>query len=327
MWNPLSELKEAILGEGGFVNAHAHFDRAYSVSPNDFRMALVESHLHEKWKLVDEYKKQASEDVYLANIKTALQVQSAQGVKNCLSFIDCDPVAGDRALKAAKEAKKYAHRELNMKFLIACQTLKGVVKKEAREIFEQSLESVDIIGGLPGADKGHEEEHVDILLQRAKETKKRVHIHVDQLNCASEKETEMLARKVMHWGMEGEVTAVHGVSIAAHKKEYREEVYKLCLDAGLSFVACPGAWLDARRTETLAPSHNAVTPIDEMIPKGIVVAIGSDNVCDVYKPYADGDMLTELRMLLEATHFYDRAELIKIATVNGRKVMGLVKGA
>jgi cytosine/adenosine deaminase-related metal-dependent hydrolase len=116
---------------------------------------------------------------------------------------------------------------------------------------------------------------------------------------------------------------VHGISIAAHPKSYREEVYKMCLDAGLSFVACPTAWIDARREETMAPSHNAVTPVDEMIPRGIVVAIGCDNVCDLYKPFADGDMLTELRVLLESTHFYDTAELVRIAVDNGRKVLGL----
>jgi cytosine/adenosine deaminase-related metal-dependent hydrolase len=112
--------------------------------------------------------------------------------------------------------------------------------------------------------------------------------------------------------------------MAAHEKNYRHEVYKMCLDAGLSFVACPGAWIDSRRTEILSPTHNAVTPIDEMIPLGITVALGSDNICDVYKPYADGNMLTELRMLLESTHFYDAEVLVEIATKNGLKVLGHV---
>jgi hypothetical protein len=123
--------------------------------------------------------------------------------------------------------------------------------------------------------------------------------------------------------LEGRVTAVHGISIACQPKEYRHELYKLCLDAGLSFVACPGAWLDARRNETLTPTHNAVTPIDEMIPAGLCVALGSDNIADIYKPFADGDMMTELRMLLESTHFYDTRELIRVATENGRRVLGL----
>ncbi len=53
-----------------------------------------------------------------------------------------------------------------------------------------------------------------------------------------------------------------------------------------------------------------------------MVAIGSDNIHDVYKPYSTGDMRTELKFLLEATHIYDQDVLVKIATENGRKVMG-----
>jgi cytosine/adenosine deaminase-related metal-dependent hydrolase len=176
---------------------------------------------------------------------------------------------------------------------------------------------------LPGADAGKEEEHIRILLKASKETGKRVHIHVDQLNSAEEKETELLARKVIEFGLEGKVTAVHGISIAAHSKSYRQELYKLCRDAGLSFVACPTAWIDSRRNETLSPTHNSVTPIDEMIPAGLTVALGSDNICDIYKPYADGNMITELRVLLESTHYYEMDELLKIATSNGLKVLGL----
>lgn len=323
MWNPLSSLLEKIKGHGGFVNAHAHFDRAYSVSREDFQNTQVESHLHEKWKLVDKFKSQATEDIYLQHIVSALRTQHAQGVQACLSFIDCDPVAEDRALKSALRAKKIASEELHMRFLIACQTLKGVLNPDARKWFDQSIEFVDIIGGLPGTDPGKEAEHLDILLKTAKENKKRVHVHVDQLNSAHENETELLAQKTIQWAMEGQVSAVHGISIAAHPKEKRKEIYKISRDAGLSFVACPTAWIDARRNETLAPTHNAVTPIDEMIPEGLIVALGSDNICDLYKPFADGNMTTELRLLLEANHYYNEENLLKIATVNGLKVLGL----
>ena len=160
-------------------------------------------------------------------------------------------------------------------------------------------------------------------MRMAKRNGQRVHVHVDQLNSAEEKETELLARKTMEHGMEGMVTAVHSISLAAHPKKYRQEVYKMSLDAGLSFVSCPTAWIDHRRNETLSVTHNAITPVDEMVPLGLIVAIGSDNICDVYKPFSDGNMMTELRFLLEATHFYDVDALVEIATNNGRRVIGV----
>ncbi|MGZ6005290.1 MAG: amidohydrolase family protein, partial [Candidatus Saccharimonadales bacterium] len=76
-------------------------------------------------------------------------------------------------------------------------------------------------------------------------------------------------------------------------------------------------------SETLAPIHNSVTPVDEMLPAGVRVAIGTDDIADIYKPFSDGDMWTELRFLLEATHLYDMDALVEIATTNGRKALFL----
>ena len=73
----------------------------------------------------------------------------------------------------------------------------------------------------------------------------------------------------------------------------------------------------------MQPFHNAVTPVDELIQHDITVAIGSDNIHDVYKPFSDGDMFFELRVLLESCKIYDEEVLVKIATENGRKVLGL----
>ena len=150
-----------------------------------------------------------------------------------------------------------------------------------------------------------------------------LHVHVDQNNTASEVETEMLARATMRYGLEGRVVAVHGISIACHPKKYRQEVYKMCKDAGIVFVTCPTAWIDSRRTELLSPTHNAITPVDEMLNYDIPVALGTDNIHDIYKPYSTGDMSIELKFLLEATHIYDHDALFDIAVTNGQKILDL----
>lgn len=321
-YDPLYELYDAVWQEGGFVNAHAHFDRAYTVDRQNMK-DVVYNHLHQKWKYVDNYKMKATEEDYYKNIRNALIQQKALLTTHCLSFIDVDPVVGYKALAAARRAKNFA-AQIGMNFKIACQTLKGVMPYGCQVMLADSLEQdlFDVIGSLPAADKGNEEKHMEYVLLLGSAYDKRVHAHVDQLNTAKEKETEMLARKTMDAGMEGRVTAIHAISLACHPKWYRKEVYKMAQDAGLSFVACPTAWIDARRTEELAPIHNAITPVDELIEHDLVVALGSDNIHDVYKPYSTGDMRTELRFLLEATHVYDEDILIKIARCNGLEVCG-----
>ena len=317
----LDRLKMLIERNGGFVNAHAHFDRAYTTQTSDFEQDNVNAHLFEKWELVNKFKSSASEERYYNHISEAIYNQIKMGVTAGLSFIDCDPVSEDRALKAALRAKEDWKEQFKLR--IACQTLKGVLEREPREWFLNYAHLFDVIGGLPKKDIGKEDKHLDTLLSIAKANNQLVHVHVDQMNSQDERETELLARKTIEHGMEGKVTAVHSISLAAHPKWYREEVYQIALDAGLSFVSCPTAWIDHRRNETLSVTHNAVTPIDEMVPLGITVAIGSDNICDVYKPFSNGNMMTELRFLLESTHFYDVEKLVEIATTNGKKVIGI----
>ena len=56
IWKALeSKIKKA----GGFVNAHAHFDRAYTLRSSDLE-EVVYNDLHDKWKLVDSFKRKAN---------------------------------------------------------------------------------------------------------------------------------------------------------------------------------------------------------------------------------------------------------------------------
>lgn len=318
MQDILLKLKNRIIQQGGFVNAHCHLDRANTVGY--FSKEEQYKFLKEKWKLVDKIKKQSDYWSYKVRIGDAMKKQATLGTTAVCSFIDIDDVVSTKAILAARELQT-ENRDITL--LTACQTLKGVLDSTQDLLIRNSLINVNIIGSLPGADKGRESEHLDKVMEWAKRTKKRLHVHVDQLNTPKEKETELLARKTMQHGLEGKVTAIHSISLAAHPKKYREEVYKMAKDAGLSFVSCPSAWIDHPRREDLVPSHNATTPVDELLEHDLVVAIGSDNIHDIYKPYSDGDMMFELRLLLESCKIYDEEQLVKIATENGRKVLGI----
>tara|TARA_Y100001973_G_scaffold47173_1_gene70316 strand:- start:65 stop:1024 length:960 start_codon:yes stop_codon:yes gene_type:complete len=319
MYKILSNLRQKIIDNGGFVNAHSHLDRANTV--NYFSKEEQYKFLKEKWKLVDKIKKKSDYWAYKVRIDDAINSQIAKGTSIICSFIDIDDIVSSKAIIAAREV---SHERKDISFLTACQTLKGVLDPTQELLIRNSLFHVNIIGSLPGADKGRESEHLDKVMEWSKKYKKRLHVHVDQLNTPKEKETELLARKTMEHGLEGKVTAIHSISLAAHPKHYREEVYKMSKDAGLSFISCPSAWIDHPRREDLVPSHNAITPVDELLEHDLTVAIGSDNIHDIYKPYSDGDMMFELRMLLEACKIYDEEQLIKIATYNGKKVLGML---
>ena len=150
-----------------------------------------------------------------------------------------------------------------------------------------------------------------------------LHVHIDQFHDPKQKDTELLAKKTIEHGLQGQVVGVHGVSISTHPKAYRDELYALMKEAKLMMGVNPTAMIDFRRNETLMPFHNALLPVDEVVPQGIPVGLGTDNIADIYKPFSTGDMWQELYMLLETMRYYEVDELVKIATVNGRKALGV----
>lgn len=323
--DPKQILLDKIKARGGWVNCHAHIDRAYILNEDNFH--LVDGNLKEKWNFADTFKRTASVDDIYAHMSKTLDDQISQGVRAIGTFIDVDPVIEDKAIQAARRIREDYAGKIEIKFIN--QVVKGVLEPEARKWFEIGAEFVDIIGGLPEKDEGHEAEHLDILFEAAKKNGgKPLHVHVDQLNLPQQRDTELLVQKTIEHGYEGKVAAIHSISVGAQPKAYRQELYKKIKDAGIMVVACPVGWIDnswvaGLADDVMGPIHNAITPVKEMMAAGVTVALGTDNIQDIYKPFADGDMWTEMRFLLEAQRLYDLDALADIATVNGAKALWL----
>lgn len=325
--DPKQKLTAMVDMEGGWVNAHAHIDRSYIINDNNW--ARTNDELATKWDLTDEYKRSASVEEILGHMSMAVEHLLEQGGQALGSFIDCDSVVRDKSLRAAERLKERYGEELDLIFM--SQPIKGLSDPEERQWFEYAAGFVDIIGGLPERD-GHadpamdrSEEHFDTIFGLAAEHDKPLHIHVDQHNTPAQTETERAIAKTLEYDYAGRVTLIHCVSLAAHQKPYRERIYAELAEQDMSVISCPTAWIDHRRSEIHTPTHNAITPVDEMVKAGVRVAIGTDNIADIYKPFSDGDMWTELRFLLEATHLYDMKTLAKIATVNGLRALGFAQ--
>lgn len=320
-WQPKSYLLEHIKAHGGWVNCHAHIDRAYTLTEENFH--LSQRLRSEKWTLNDELRRTSTVDDIYDRMAKAIERMLEQGVTALGTFIDVDCNVKDKAIKAAIKVREKYQSDITIKYLN--QSSNGLFNedKQARHWFYVGAEFVDIIGGLLKADVGREAEHLDILLGTAKKMGKMVHVHIDELNIPEEHETELLAQKTIEHGLQGRVVGIHGISINARPRAEREKMYQLIKAAEMMFIACPVSWLNERRSEALSPIHNPITPVDEMLPHGITVGIGTDNINDIWMPFNDADLWLDLRVLLEAARIYDLDQLVNIATNNGRKILGL----
>lgn len=317
-WNLQALLREKIAENGGPVSCHAHFDKAHVVSAETLGMTLDSMEI--KWDLWKKVKAGYTHENLIERMSISAEEMIAQGSKITRTNIDVDNTVGMMCIEAALEVKEKYKGRLDIQ--IASQVLEGAMSPESREWIEKAAPYVDVLGGLPSRDRPHQAEHLDYLFEMAKKLGKTVDVHIDQNNDPDEKDTELLARKVIEHGLQGRVNAVHACSLAAQEDEYMMEVIKLVKEADMSVIVCPRAMLDGvQMRDKKAPVHNSIAPVPQLVEAGVNVCIGVDNVYDYFCPFIDGDIFTELLFLIENCRYYDVDQLVKIATTNGRKVL------
>jgi len=317
-WDLHSVLRQKIAEKGGLVSCHAHFDKAYVITPETLEMTL--EHMEVKWDLWKKVKEGYTHKNLIERMCLSAENMIKQGCKMTRTNIDVDNTVGMMCIEAALEVKeKYASQ---IEIQICSQVLEGALNKSAQEWIEKAAPYVDVLGGLPSRDRPKQSEHLDYIFEMAKKHKKTVDVHIDQNNDPEERDTELLAKKVIEHGLQGRVNAVHCCSLAAQPDDYIKEIAQLVKKADMKVIVCPRAMIDNQQPRhKMSPVHNSIAPVPELIEAGVNVALGVDNVYDYFCPFIDGDIFTELLFLIEACRYYDVEKLSDIASVNGRKVL------
>jgi cytosine/creatinine deaminase len=317
-WDLKTQMLKAIDKNGGFVNCHAHFDKAYYITKEGLDKSMLD--MEAKWRMSDDIKRAATEEEIKERIRRALDSLIKQGCKQTCTFIDAYDAVGHKAIDAAVAVKKEYKDKITL--LIATQPLGGLIDDKARTLYEEITAKADIAGGLPSKDRPNDEKHFDYLFEIAKKLNKPVHIHIDQENNPDEHDIEKLISAVKRHHYEGRTVAIHAISVSAQPKEYRMKIYKQLAGLGIAVVVCPSAALSMRQLDKYtAPVHNSIANVPEMLEAGVLVSLGVDNIADFYEPFVNGDMWMELRLLQEACRYYDFDDLVKISSVNGAEIL------
>ena len=312
-WNLKAEFFRSVAELGGFANYHAHFDKAYLISMDNLKLGQVD--MQKKWELYKYLKENYTFEDLVERISRGVEMMIAQGVTYCRTLLDADSTVKLLPVKAALEVKERYKGRIH--FEIGTQPLQGVIDPESRKSFEEACGLADVVGGLPSKDRPRPEKHIDILMSIAKDQGKRLDVHVDQENNPFESETELLALKTMEHGLEGRVSAVHAISLAAKPKMEQDRIVRLLKDSGVSVIVCPSAALSMKQLDLNGPLHNSIAPFTSLLEAGVPVYLGVDNIADLFMPVVDGDMWFECRVLMEAARFYDIRRVAEVACDKG----------
>jgi len=299
---------EAIRKKGGYSCYHAHFDKAYLMTPDIFDNC--QASLQEKWKLYRKFKQNYTQKDLLNRMSKCVVNMINQDVKYVRTFVDADSIVGQKCIDAAVYLKTMYQDKI--KIDIAIQPLEGLEDPSSKKNFLEACKKADFIGGLPDRDSSPEN-HLDLLFELAKKLNKPIDIHVGQNNIPSEKETELVLNKIEQ--LKQKVSLVHCISLACQEEDYIRHQAKRMKKLNVDVIVCPSAAISMKQNHSIySPIHNSIAPVSILLEEGVNVKLGIDNIEDLFMPLVDGDMWFETRLLMESTRIYNHKTIIDIVT-------------
>jgi len=309
-WDLKARFLELVRQKGGWSNHHAHFDKAYLISPANLELGFAD--MEKKWELYRHLKENYTHEDLVERISRGLQTVIDQGSQYCRTMVDADSIIGLKPIHAAVEVKERFKGQC--RFEIGVQPLEGLRHEASRKQYIEACKLADFCGGLPSKDRGQEAWHLDIVMQTAKELGKNVEVHVDQENNPEQNETELLCLKTIEHGMQGRVYGIHSISVSAKDESEQDRIVALIKKADVGIVICPSAALSMKMLPMQSPLHNSIGPFVKLKNAGVRTYLGIDNIADLFMPVVDGDMWTEVRMLMECCRYYDLETVANWAT-------------
>ena len=309
------EIKNHFLGlvkaKGGFKPLHAHFDKSNVLTPDILMQAQKES-MQDKWDTYNKIKTNYTfEDIY-RRAEVCVHSFIKQKAPIVRTFADADSIIGQLCIDALLQLKEDYKDIISIE--IAIQPIQGVCKSQDYKAFKLACSKADLVGGLPSRDLDPKE-HLHILFDIAEEFSLPLDVHVDQLNSPNEQETQLLLDVKKSRNFKLKVNAIHSISLSCHPESYQQIIAQRLAEENVGVIICPSAALSMKPLPGyIAPIHNSIAPLQILHKHGVQMALGIDNINDLYMPIVDGDMWFESRLLMEATRCYDLDLISDIAT-------------
>ncbi|MBD3388207.1 MAG: amidohydrolase family protein [Candidatus Altiarchaeales archaeon] len=313
----------------GFVNVHTHLDKAdllSKMSPDQYGKSLEENRellkaLKKNYR-VEEIRERAGRviDEFIANGVTAIRTQ-----------VDVDATGGLKPLEALTQLRDASRAELQ----ICAFPQEGVLREDCLGRVEDALKSgADLLGGLPLVEKTREEQlqHIEVLCELAVKHDVDLEVQVDESNNPEDFLLPVLAEKTIEYGLQGRVSATHCISLSAVDDKIAQETIRLVKEAMMNVIVTPSANMITRfdtADDVHSRASNSITRVKELLAAGVNVAVGTDNIRDIFYPLGNCSMLRELHVLASATRMTgeeDPVRLLGMGSANGASIMGLNYG-
>jgi cytosine/creatinine deaminase len=333
-------LQELVRQRGGLVNAHSHLDIARVIGLRlltdiaadyslDHPARLGELPLTDKIHVLDSRLRTADEyrDTAYSRAASYLDELVAAGGRGCATCVTTSNFTGTAVVDTFGALKRDFADRLTLR-LAALHLTPVLDDPQALDAFHKvcAHPEVDMVSGLPQHHPDRTAEYCDIVFDIARDVDKPIEIHVDEYLDPDETETETAAAaslRARDRGYGHQISFVHGITLAAKPRPERLRIAGMLRDADVTMIICPRSALSIASADVSNYLHNAMAPVRELLERGVCIALGTDNIGDVFLPLSSGDLYTEAEFLAEAHRFYDLEAIADMLSSNGARALNL----
>ncbi|KAB2328762.1 amidohydrolase family protein [Cytobacillus depressus] len=289
---PKKDVKQ-LLVLPSFIEKHCHLDKTLlgvrwrSVTPvnNIFERLEIEKGVLPNLETTTQERAEKLLDIYLKS-----------GVTHVRTHVDIYPEVG---LKNFEEVHKALQTfEGKISYEIVAFPQHGLLRTRSKDLVREALrQGASFVGGVdPATVDGDIEASLQLMVELAATENAGIDLHLhdgDHLGIFTIKRLVQLTKEA---GLQGKVAISHAFALGDIPPSEAEEMAELLADSGITII-------------TSVPLNRRFPPVGLLHRKGVSVAVGCDNIFDVWSPFGNGDVLERAGRLAEISRWADERSL------------------
>ncbi|UCF96857.1 MAG: cytosine deaminase [Spirochaetaceae bacterium] len=307
-----------------FCDPHVHLDAVLSVGDPRYNQSGT---LLEGIAIWSERKPTLTKELIRANALEAIKWEVAQG---CLKIrTHADVFAPELiAVEALLELKGDLKDEVDIQVVAFPQD--GIyAAPHGEKLMEEALRmGADVVGGIPHNELTREDgiRDLEYAFSLAEKYEKPIDVHCDETGDEQSRFIEVLAKLAIERGFEGRVAASHATAMHNYNNDYAFKLIGILQRAGIHVITNPFDNAVLQNRFDGYPRRRGHTRVDELLARGVNVAIGHDSIMDPWYPLGRGSMLQAANLLLHTAHMSGYAQISQLydmITVNSARTLGV----
>ncbi|GAB4073167.1 amidohydrolase family protein [Barrientosiimonas marina] len=276
-----------------FIEKHCHLDK--TLLGDQWRSVTLVDSIFERFD-IEKNVLSSLETTTQTRAEKLLNCYASSGVTHVRSHVDIYPEAGLTNLEEVQKALETYEGQLSSELVAFPQH--GLLRSGAQDLVRDALRNgADYVGGVdPAMVDGDIETSLQTTVELAATENAGIDLHLHDAGHLGIFTMQRLAQLTKEAGLQGNVSVSHAFGLGDIPVSQAAEMAEQLQEAGIAIISN-------------VPIDGRFPPLPLLAGRGVNVALGCDNIFDVWSPFGNGDVLERANRLAEVSQWVDERSL------------------